>query len=87
MNTPDAKTKQIREHLASARCEQDLDLELARIEEADWKLFLADAYAQVEQVAQKEPQRASYLQSLLTSYLERRALLKRNGCISPSGLP
>ena len=73
---------QIVEQLASARCEQDLDNQLAGIAEPHWQEFVASTFAAIAEMEAKEPDRAKAMRSLMQSYLARRHATKgpsRNG--------
>jgi hypothetical protein len=62
---------QIADQLASARCEQDLDYEIANISEAHWHLFVDYMDSLIKELEEKEPERARALRSLLHSYQAR----------------
>jgi hypothetical protein len=63
--------RQIADQLAGARCEQDLDYELANIPEGHWHQFVAYMESLIQELEEKEPQRAEAMRSLLHSYLAR----------------
>jgi hypothetical protein len=63
--------EQIAGQLASARCEQDLDNELAGIPEAHWHLFVDSMFASIREMEEQEPQRARAMRSLMHTYLAR----------------
>ncbi|HEX8529518.1 MAG TPA: hypothetical protein VF646_05825, partial [Cytophagales bacterium] len=71
--------EQIADQLAGARCEQDLDYELANIPEAHWHLFVEHMNARILALAEKEPERAGALRSLLHTYQARWHRKKRSG--------
>ncbi len=70
---------QITEQLASARCEQDLDNELAGIAEPHWQAFVAASFAAIGEMEAKEPDRARAMRSLMHSYLARRHAIRASG--------
>jgi len=70
--------RQIADQLASARCEQDLDHQLAGIPEPDWDLFVASMFASIREMGDKEPQRAEAMRCLMHSYLARRHQQQRS---------
>lgn len=71
--------RQIADQLASARCEQDLDHQLADIPEPHWDLFVASTFASIREMQENEPQRAEAMRCLMHTYLARRHQQKRSG--------
>ena len=62
---------QIAEQLASARCEQDLDLQLSTISPHEWSQLVASLRAAVTEYEAADPARAQALRSVLQTYLQR----------------
>ncbi len=71
--------RQIADQLAGARCEQDLDYELANIPEGHWHLFVAYMNALIQELEAQEPERAGPMRSLLHSYQVRWHRRKSSG--------
>jgi hypothetical protein len=63
--------EQIYDQLASARCEQDLDNQSARIPEPHWHLFMEHMLASIKELEEQEPQRAKAMRSQMHTYLAR----------------
>lgn len=74
-----ALVRDIADQLASARCAQDLDHQLAGIPEPDWDLFVESMFASIREMEEDEPQRAAAMRSLMHAYLARRHQQKRSG--------
>jgi hypothetical protein len=71
--------RQIADQLAGARCEQDLDYELAHIPEGHWHLFVEYMNSLIKVLEEKEPERAGAMRSLLHVYLTRWHRKKTSG--------
>lgn len=74
--------KQIADQLAGARCEQDLDYELAHIPEGHWHLFVAYMVSLIKELEEQEPERAGPMRSLLHAYQTRWQGKKSSGFTS-----
>jgi hypothetical protein len=73
--------RQIADQLTGARCEQDLDYELANIPEGHWHQFVEYMNSLTQELEEKEPERAEATRSLLQSYLARWHGRKSSGFI------
>ncbi len=71
--------RQIADQLAGARCEQDLDYELANIPEGQWHLFVEYMNSLIKELEENEPERAGAMRSLLHVYLARWHRKKTSG--------
>jgi len=62
--------------LATAQCIHQLDLELSRLSNADWRVFVTTTEADLEETSITDPKTASFRRALLESYRQRRRYLR-----------
>lgn len=69
-------TQKIAADLVTAQCLHQLDLELSRLSDADWRVFVNTTEADLAETAITEPQTARFRRALLESYWQRRRYLR-----------
>jgi hypothetical protein len=62
--------------LASAQCLHQLDLELSRLSDGDWRVFVTTTEAGLAETTITDPETARFRRALLASYRQRRRYLQ-----------
>ena len=73
---PISLTQKIAADLATAQCLHQLDLELNRVSDADWWVFVATTEAGLEETSITDSEIARFRRALLASYQQRRRYLR-----------
>ena len=72
-------TQKIAADLATAQCLHQLDLELSRLSDAHWHVFVTTTEAGIAETQKTDPETAGFQRALLEFHQQRRRYLMANG--------